>query len=148
MRAYSIFSQLPALREAKISELMAIWDYKGKLESRGWSQEQSLCILEACLLSPPGKMLRCFGQAVCNAILLKLHNCFEEPPEVEVRAPSRGLMADIPFSPLKEKATPRVAAAQADDVEVVLLAWSSPSETGQGPSEGHAKAFCSPMVGI
>ncbi len=117
------------LHQVKTSKLMAIWDYKGKLESQGWSQEQSLHILKACLLSPPGKMLQCFAQAVCNAILLKLHTCFEEPPEVEVRASSRGLMSNIPFFPLEEKATTRVTAAQADDVKVDLLAWSSPLET-------------------
>ena len=52
---------------------MAIWDYEGKLESRGWSQEQSLRILQAWLLSPLGKMLRRFVQAVCNAILLNFY---------------------------------------------------------------------------
>ncbi len=83
----------------------------------------------ARLLSPPGKMLWCFAQAACDAILLKLHTCFEELPEVEVQASSRGLMSNIPFSPLEEKATTRVTAAQANDVEVDLLAWSSPLET-------------------
>jgi hypothetical protein len=67
-------------------------------------------------------MLPCFAQAVCNAILLKLHTCFEEPPEFEVRASSRGLTSHIPFPPLEEKATTQVTAAQADDVKVDLLA--------------------------
>ncbi len=35
VRAHSVFSRLPVLRQVKMSELMAIWDYKGKLESRG-----------------------------------------------------------------------------------------------------------------
>ena len=33
--AHSVFSKTPVLRQAKTSELMAIWDYEGKLESRG-----------------------------------------------------------------------------------------------------------------
>ena len=117
------------LRQVKTSELMAIWDYKGKLESRGWSREHSLRILKARLLSPPGKMLRSFAQAVFDAILLKLHTSIEEPPEAEVQASSRGFMSNIPFSPLEKKATTRVTAAQADDAEVDLSAWSYPSET-------------------
>jgi hypothetical protein len=67
VRAHSVFSRSPVLHQVKTSELMAIWDYKGKLESRGWSREQSLRILKARLLSPPGKMLRCFGQAVFSS---------------------------------------------------------------------------------
>jgi len=41
--AHSVFSKTPVLRQAKMSELMAIWDYEGKLESRGWSREQRAC---------------------------------------------------------------------------------------------------------
>ena len=70
--AHSVFSMTPVLHQAKTSELMAIWDYERKLESWGWSQEQSLRVLSAWLLSPPGKMLRRFLQSISNAILLKL----------------------------------------------------------------------------
>jgi hypothetical protein len=35
--AQSVFSTKPVLRQVKTAELMAIWDYEGKLESRGWS---------------------------------------------------------------------------------------------------------------
>jgi hypothetical protein len=42
-----------------------------------------------------------------------------------------GFTRDVPFSPLKEKVTTRVADAQADNVEVDLLAWSLPQETAE-----------------
>jgi hypothetical protein len=94
---------------------MAIWDHEGKLEYRGWSQEHSLRIIESWLLSPPGKMLRCFVQSICDAILLKRHSGHEEVPDKQVlTAGSRGFSSDIPFSPLEAKATTRVAAAQMD----------------------------------
>ncbi len=81
--AHSVFSKTPVLRQAKTSELMAIWDYEGKLESRSWSREQSLCVLSARLLSPPGKMLRQFPQSVSNAILLKLCQVDRQTPDEE-----------------------------------------------------------------
>jgi hypothetical protein len=36
------FLRSPSYIRLKTAELMAIWDYEGKLESRGWSQEQCL----------------------------------------------------------------------------------------------------------
>jgi hypothetical protein len=35
--AHSVFSKNPVLQQVKTAELMAMWDYEGKLESRGWS---------------------------------------------------------------------------------------------------------------
>jgi hypothetical protein len=31
--AHSVYSKQPVLRRARISELMVVWDYKGKLEA-------------------------------------------------------------------------------------------------------------------
>ena len=97
-----------------------MWDYEGKLESRGWSREQCLQILQARLLSPPGKMLRHFVQAVCDAILLESHSTAVHPPESDPRTSTKGFTSDIPFSPLKAKVTTRVTAAQTDFAEVDL----------------------------
>jgi hypothetical protein len=96
---------------------MALWDYEGKLESRRWSCAQEVGVFEARLSSPPAKMLRCFVQAVCDAILQKFQ---VGPISTQLDGPSnglKGLTADVPFSPLEEKATTRVAAAQADFAE-------------------------------
>ena len=139
--AHSVFSKTPVLRQAKTSELKAIWDYEGKLESRGWSREQSLRILSARLLSPPGKMLRRFSQSVSNAILLKL--------DEESWGGSRGFIGNILFSPLEVNATTCVAAAQANDAEVDLSAWSSPSETEEEAHvKSHTEAICGLLVGV
>ncbi len=124
--AHSVFSKLPVLQQVKTSELIAIRDYEGKLVSRGCSQEQCLRILQARLLSPPGKMLRCFVQAVCDAILLDFYNGAVHLPEQEPRSGTKGFTSDIPFSPLEAKVTTRVAAAQTDFAEVNLTAWYSP----------------------
>ena len=128
--AQSVFTQKPVLRQVKIAELMAIWDYEGKLESRGWSREQCLRILHARLLSPPGKILS-FIQAVCDAILLQFYSTAVQPPKLEPRTSTRGLTSDIPFSPLEAKVTTHVSAAQTDFAEVDLTVWSSPLETDE-----------------
>ena len=128
--AHSVFSKTPILRQVKTDELMAIWDYEGKLESRVWSREHSLRILRARLLSPPAKMLRRFVQAACDAILLNFYNAGGQ--DLTDHTPFRytkGLTCDIPFSPLEDKVTTRVGAAQTDFAEVDLTAWASPSET-------------------
>lgn len=72
VRAHSVFSKETVLRQVRIAELMAIWDYEGKLESVGWTRAHSLSILRARLSAPPAKMLRYFAQTVCDTILLKL----------------------------------------------------------------------------
>ena len=42
-----------------------------------------------------------------------------------------GLTSDVPFTPLEQRASTRVSAAQADDAEVNLTAWASPDETAE-----------------
>jgi hypothetical protein len=110
---------------------MAVWDYEGKLESRRWSRAQGEGILQARLCSPPAKMLRCFAQVVCDSILQKFQGGLPSTQPDKVPDGLKGLTCDVPFSPLEEKATTLVAAAQADFAEVDLSAWSLPSETLQ-----------------
>lgn len=128
--AHSVFGKDMVLRQARISELMAIWDYEGKLESRGWSRQQALAVLKARLLCPPAKMLRCFAQSVCEAILTNL-----EGHQVDSNSGTsgvvRGLTSDVPFSPLEAKVTTRLTGAQADQAEVDLSAWAFPMETSE-----------------
>ena len=128
--AHSVFRKDMVLRQARISELMAIWDYEGKLESWGWSRQQALAVLKARLLCPPAKMLQCFAQSVCEAILTNL-----EGHQVDSNSGTsgvvRGLTSDVPFSPLEAKVTTRLTAAQADQAEVDLSAWAVPMETSE-----------------
>jgi hypothetical protein len=127
--AHSVFSKVPILRQARTSELLAVWDYEGKLESRVWSRPEGEKILRARLSSPPAKMLRCFAQTFCDAILQKLQGGPITSQQDKAPDGLKGLTRDIPFSALEEKATTRIVTAQADFAEVDLSAWSLPSET-------------------
>ena len=102
----------------------------------GWSCAQSLSVLKTCLLAPPAKMLRCFAQSVFDAVLLKLGSRHSGDVSKLASGSLLGFTRDVPFSPLKEKVSTRVAAAQADDAKVDLAAWSSLQET-----EEEAKAW-------
>ncbi len=103
--AHSVYAEDMALRQVRTSEVMAVWDYKGKLESHGWSRIKELYILIVCLSSPPAKMLRAFAQLVCEAILLKLDDWRTEGSNKKVVCGCAGLTSNIPFTPLEEKAT-------------------------------------------
>ncbi len=46
-----------------------------------------------------------------------------------ILSPTVGLTWDVPFMPMEVKATTHIAAAQADDAEIGLLAWVLPRET-------------------
>ncbi len=126
VQAHSVFSKETVLRQVRISELMAIWDYEGKLESVGWTRAHSFSILRARLSAPPAKMLRYFAQTVCDALLLRLQPSHLLALDVDRSKGLAGFTHDVPFLPLEDKVTTRVAAAQADDAEVNLTAWSYP----------------------
>ena len=111
------------VRPVNIQELLAIWDYEGKYESKFWSNPRTGHILNRRLLSPPAKMLRSFAFSAGELLL---------PDQVRVQeAPidRHGLTTDIPFSPLEEKVTTRLKAAQSDNAEVDLSQWTIEGET-------------------
>ncbi len=80
------------------------------------------------LLAPPAKMLRCFARSVFDAVLLRLGSRHSGDVNKLASSSLLGFTRDVPFSPLEEKVSTRVAAAQADNAKVDLAAWSSPQE--------------------
>ena len=55
--SHSVYSRALVLRQVRISKLMAIWDYEGKLEAWGWDCIQEQRALRARLSAIPAKML-------------------------------------------------------------------------------------------
>ena len=124
VQADSVFSKIPVIRKVRWHELLGIWDYEGKMESRRWTDEQTVEVLRARLRSPPAKMLRLFLSTAASAFV-------EEAFPVEAPShhrPAMGMTKDIPFSPLEVKTNTRVAATQADDAEADLSNWWIPEE--------------------
>ena len=105
---------------------------RGEVGSAGVGLHSGAARFESApLRPPPAKMLQCFAQVACDATLLKFWvvssaACSEMAPLGLV-----GLTSDVPFTPLEQKASTRVSAAQADDAKVNLTAWASPGETAE-----------------
>jgi len=115
------------IRQVSTSELFAIWDYEGKLESRDWNPVTRAMVLNARLSSPPAKMIRSFVFTAGEILLSHSHT----PPAVlkSHSALHTGKTSDIPFNPMEDTTDTRVKAAQADDAEVDLSQWADPNET-------------------
>ena len=136
VRAHSIRSPTEkVLRQITYYELLELWDYEGKLESKFWSREVRNEVALSRLRSPPAKMLRSFTFKACELLL---------PDEVHDVPPSPnnnvGLTDDISFSPLELEIESKAAAATADDALVDLRQWALP------PHELESLNYCSYCV--
>ena len=121
----SVYSRgVPLLRPVRRHEVLAIWDYEGKLDGQGWNKRQFDWFLRARLASPPAKIVRGILFGACTAELP--HQLPVQTVESLVVA---GKTADVPFSPLEVRANARMKAAQPDDAEVDLTPWATPDET-------------------
>ena len=116
------------LRPVKTHELFAIWDYEGKLESKEWSREYRQKRLNARLGSPPAKVVRLFLFKACDGLLARTKHWNTDVAPSGIM-PTVGLTADVPFSPLEDKATARLEAKQADDAAIDKSHWAPPDET-------------------
>ena len=56
--AESVWGKERVVRRVTAHELLSLWDYEGKWESRRWSVEAMEGILTSRLKSPPAKILR------------------------------------------------------------------------------------------
>ncbi|KAL7528378.1 hypothetical protein ACHAWF_002541 [Thalassiosira exigua] len=117
VRANSVFVRgNHVVRQTRLHELFAMWDYKGKVGLRDLQLKDRWKVLELRLGSPPAK--------ICENLALQVMRYATNWSGDDV-----GRTIDVPFSPLEESAQGRVKAAQPDDAEVDLSAWALPGET-------------------
>ena len=126
VRANSVRSRDPVVRQVNIHELHAMWDYEGKLEVKHWTTLQRWKVLQNRLLSPPAKIIRTF---LTQASVAMLGDAHVTPSKLKPGTGTSGLTRDIKFSSLEANVSTRVAATQADEAEVDLLVWALPNET-------------------
>ena len=120
VHANSVFSgDAKITRQVDTAELLAIWDYEGKYESKDWDSRLLYKILEMRLASPPAKMIRSLLFTAGEIVLSHVN----PPPQVVESQPilQPGKTCDIPFNPMEEATDTRVKAAQADDAEMIYL---------------------------
>ena len=121
------------VRQLTYSEVLSLWDYEGKLESRHWPPEVRYEVLHRRLQSPPAKLVR--------ALVFEAGEQLSGDAGSAQLPPSPpgpiGKTRDIPFnSPLEIKGGARVAVATADDVEADLNIRAPANETS---AEAHAR---------
>ena len=123
--AVSVFSKSKVLRRLTLIELLSVWDYAGKIWYQGMSVDRMEQLLQARLLSPPGKILKSITFNFCQQILESLlpHHSDEITPLHKMgEAPlAKGIM--------ELKGIQRPKAARADDADVELEYWALPNET-------------------
>ena len=117
-----------------LEELFSVWDYKGKLEARSWTQSITWDILGLRLSLPPGKIVPSFSHAAFKSRLSCDH---ELPPESLID--SAGLTKDVLFSKLELTAKARAMAALEDDREVNFALLAEP---GKSPALERAQELC------
>ena len=106
--------------QVEISELFAVWEYKGKYKSKKWGNH-CVDVLNARLSSPPVKMIRSLPFVARETALPHI----QQPVILEsLPAIHPGKTSDIPFNPMEAGTDTRVKATQADDVEVDLSQWT------------------------
>jgi hypothetical protein len=57
------------IRTVNIHELLAMWDYEGKLEARLWTKLDRKNVFRQRLLSPPGKIIQVFFSDAADGVL-------------------------------------------------------------------------------
>ena len=99
-------------------ELLGLWDYEGKLESKRWNPETMERVIRSRLTSPPAKILRALAFPAFEFLLTKFYiPPVEENHFIGVQE-SVGKTESISYSPLELKANVGSAAATADHAGV------------------------------
>ena len=112
-------------------ELLAIWDYEGKLESKFWSQEIKRKVLSHRLASSPAKFLTSLTYKVCELFL----PLWDEEQETYTYS-KVGHTIIILYSPLQLEVESRLIVAQPDDAEADLSQWAM---KGESEKQTHAR---------
>ena len=133
--AVSVFSKDRVVRKINVMELLAIWDYAGKIWYKDMNRERLAQVLQARILSPPGKILTtvCFHvyQQCLDAILPQSELTFDPKHEVDTREKKV-------VGAMELRGIQRAKAALADDAAVDLSYWAMPNET---PAQSLAREF-------
>eukprot|EP00804_Cyclotella_cryptica_P005665 CCRYP_000031-RA/>CCRYP_000031-RA protein AED:0.42 eAED:0.37 QI:0/0/0/1/1/1/2/0/485 len=116
------------IRTKNIHELLAMWDYEGKLETKPWNKSDRKHVFRQRLLSPPGKIIQVFLSAAADGMLGE-GKLLPRATGILANSPHVGLMSAVKFSPMEQRAAVRLHAAMSDDREVDLTTWAMPDET-------------------
>ena len=123
--AVSVYSKEKVLRCITLLEILAMWDYAGKIWYHGMADETIWELLHARIRSPPGKILTAIAFSLCQQILESILPQYAQVLEPIAKSPAhlhrKGQM--------ELKGIQRAKAAVADDAGIELAYWALPNET-------------------
>ena len=123
--AVSVYAKEKVLRTITLMELLAIWDYAGKIWYQGMSDDLIWELLHARIQSPPGKILTTISFSLCQQILESILPQYAQVLEPIDKSPihlhRKGQM--------ELKGIQRAKAAVADHADIELAYWALPNET-------------------
>ena len=138
VRTKSVFSKAPVVRRTKLLEVLAIWDYAGKIRYTGLSENTIRRLLTSRLLSPPAKIINAaafdlFQQTMDYFIPESLPEPIPIPDDATVIPSPSGppTLAQPIVGEMEGKVMQRVKAAMADDAAIDLDYWAMPGETAE-----------------
>ena len=137
MKTNSVMSKEHVTCKVKLSQLLGMYDYEGKNESRSWTKAEGKAVLFQRTRSPPAKIIRIFLHKAADNVVEEVMGYknkaspLDTTPGVVV-----GLTCDVRVTAIEARVDTRVAAAQADDTQVDLSIWALPNDTSE---VAHAK---------
>ena len=129
--AQSVWRKERVVRQILPHELLSLWDYEGKLESRRWDPQTMAGVVRYRLQSPPAKVLRAVAYPAFDHLLTRYATTAPTWETTEPESVGVGRTADVPRGELEKKAEIGRAAATADGAGVDLSVWAPPGETGE-----------------
>jgi hypothetical protein len=125
--AVSVFSKSKVVRKPSHLELLAIWDYAGKIWYQGMDRSRIQSLLLSRLESPPGKILKTISFGLCQQILeATMPDTIQDfGPNPGAKGAKEGTLKSV----MELKGIQRAKAALADDAGVELSYWALPNET-------------------
>ena len=129
--AESVWRKEKVVRQVTVHELLSMWDYEGKWESRRWSAKAMGWIVTSRLKSPPANILRAVAFPEFEHALRKFYRPTPYLAQPGWGAVGVGTTAQSPYSPLERKEDIGQAAAREDHAVVDLSVWAPPGETAE-----------------
>jgi len=129
VRAQTVWRKDAVVRRMLPYELLAMWDYEGKLESKRWSTSVMNKVISSRMGSPPAKILRAVAFPAFKFLHERCGARIQEDLSPRVGLRTVGKTAEVPTSVLEAKSGVGRAAATPDDAGIDLSIWAMPGET-------------------
>ena len=71
--ANSVWKKQRGVRQITFTEILAIWDYEGKIEAKDWDADVLRQVIDARRMEPPGKLTRAIAYPAFESLVEKFY---------------------------------------------------------------------------